>query len=132
MLWALLATAIMALSGEGDDTVYFEAFDDAMTKAITEIIKDEARKQQALQALSRLESGFIDHRKGLEKSTSCMSAVDQKYNATPADYARCATTSDVHWTNATDNFVTTTAELQNAFSDTEWQQFEAKVKEEVK
>ena len=82
MLWALIATAIMAFSGEGDDTVYVQAFSKSMTQAINEVIQDPTRKAEALDVLGQFEASYVEHRKQLEESTKCIKALDQSFEVT--------------------------------------------------
>jgi hypothetical protein len=90
MFWVALATAIMVLSGEGDDTRAIAMLLAGMRQAITEHVPDEPRRADALRALEAFEQAFAKHRQELQQFGVCVEAADREYRATHADYAACA------------------------------------------
>src|SRR5436190_19838030 len=89
MFWVALATAIMMLSGEGDDVRAVAALIAGLRQAISAHVEDEARRDRALDAVGQLELEFKDHREELESFGDCVEAVDRKYDATQQDYDAC-------------------------------------------
>jgi hypothetical protein len=90
MFWVALATAIMVLSGEGDDTRAIAALLAGMRQAIADRVPEEPRKTGALRALAEFEQAFAQHRKELQAFGVCVEAADRKYRANAADYAACS------------------------------------------
>jgi hypothetical protein len=89
MFWVALATAIMMLSGEGDDTRAILALIAGLRNAITQSSADSPRQAEALRAVSEFEQAFTMHRQELQAFGKCVEAADRKYHATRADYAAC-------------------------------------------
>jgi hypothetical protein len=89
MFWVALATAIMMLSGEGDDTRAIAALLASLRQAITQLVPDAGRRAQALRAVTTFEQTFENHRRELQAFGKCVEAADRKYQATRADYAAC-------------------------------------------
>lgn len=90
MFWVALATAIMMLSGEGDDTRAIAALLAGLRQAIAEYVPASPRREEALRALTGFEQAFATHRRDLQVFGKCVEAVDHRYAATQADYAACA------------------------------------------
>jgi hypothetical protein len=90
MFWVALATAIMMLSGEGDDTRAITSLLAGMRQAIAAQVPDEARRVGPLRAMARFEQAFAKHRHELQEFGVCVEAADRKYRATRAEYAACA------------------------------------------
>jgi hypothetical protein len=90
MFWVALATAIMMLSGEGDDTRAIAALIAGLREAITQSVADASRRAEAIRAVSELERAFATHRHELQSFGACVEAVDRNYRATPADYTACS------------------------------------------
>ncbi|HEX6274905.1 MAG TPA: hypothetical protein VFZ53_17805 [Polyangiaceae bacterium] len=89
MFWVALATAIMMLSGEGDDVRAIAMLIAGLRQSIYVHVEDETRRARALDAVGRFESEFVRHRKELERFGHCVESADRKYGATRADYATC-------------------------------------------
>ncbi len=89
MFWVALATAIMMLSGEGDDTRAIAALLASVRQAITQLVPDAGRRAQALEAVTTFEQTFAQHREALQTFGKCVEAADREYQATRADYAAC-------------------------------------------
>ena len=94
MFWVALATAIMMLSGEGDDVRAVAALIAGLREAISLHVENEARRDRALDAVGELELEFKDHREELESFGDCVEAVDRKYDATQQDYDACESRID--------------------------------------
>jgi hypothetical protein len=90
MFWVALATAIMMLSGEGDDTRAILALITGLRQAITHTVPAEARREQALRAITEFEQAFTKHREQLQLFGKCLEAADRNYHATHADYEACS------------------------------------------
>jgi hypothetical protein len=90
MFWVALATAIMMLSGEGDDTRAIGVLLAGLRDAITQTLPASPRRAQALAAVSEFERAFAAHRQGLQEFGKCVEAADRTYHATRADYTACA------------------------------------------
>lgn len=90
MFWVALATAIMVLSGEGDDTRAIAVLLAGLREAIGARVPDEPRRADALRAVTTFEQAFAKHRRELQEFGACVEAADRKYRATAADYAACA------------------------------------------
>jgi hypothetical protein len=89
MFWVALATAIMMLSGEGDDTRAIAALLASLRQAITQLVPDADRRAQALAAVTTFEQTFAAHRQELQAFGKCIEAADRNYQATRADYQAC-------------------------------------------
>ena len=89
MFWVALATAIMMLSGEGDDTRAILALLTGLRQAIAQTVPAEARREQALRAITQFEQAFAKHREELQVFGKCLEAADRNYHATRADYQAC-------------------------------------------
>jgi hypothetical protein len=89
MFWVALATAIMMLSGEGDDVRAIALLIAGLRQSIYVHVDDETRRARALDAVGRFESEFARHRKELERFGQCVETADRKYGATRADYTAC-------------------------------------------
>lgn len=90
MFWVALATAIMMLSGEGDDTRAILALLGGLRAAITQTVDAGPRRSRALDAVTRFERAFETHRALLKEFGACVEAADRKYGATRDDYAACS------------------------------------------
>jgi hypothetical protein len=90
MFWVALATAIMMLSGEGDDTRAISALLAGTRQAIAAHVPDAARRAGALRAVGMFERAFAEHRHELQAFGVCVEAVDRQYRAAQAQYAACA------------------------------------------
>ncbi|HEY6077490.1 MAG TPA: hypothetical protein VIW29_01725 [Polyangiaceae bacterium] len=90
MFWVALATAIMMLSGEGDDSRAILALLAGLRQAITQHVPAEDRRSRALLAVTAFEQTFAHHRFELQAFGKCVEAADRKYQATRADYDACA------------------------------------------
>ena len=89
MFWVALATAIMMLSGEGDDTRAISTLLAGMRQAIEAQVADAPRRKGALEALASFERAFAKHRYALQDFGTCVERADRDYHATSADYAAC-------------------------------------------
>jgi hypothetical protein len=89
MFWVALATAIMMLSGEGDDTRAISALLTGVRQAIAAQVPDEARRAAALHAVTEFEQAFDKQRHELHAFGVCVEAADREYRATAAQYAAC-------------------------------------------
>jgi hypothetical protein len=89
MFWVALATAIMVLSGEGDDTRAIAMLLAGMRQAIAEHVPAEPRREDALKAVTAFEQAFAKHREQLQQFGACVETADRKYSASHADYAAC-------------------------------------------
>ena len=90
MFWVALATAIMMLSGEGDDTRAIAALIAGLREAITQGVADSSRRAEAIRAVSEFEQAFATHRQELQSFGACVQAADRNYRATSADYTACS------------------------------------------
>jgi len=90
MFWVALATAIMMLSGEGDDTRAILLLLTQLRQAVTANVVELSRREQALKAIARVEEAFKKHREELRVVGACIEAVDRRYGATQHDYDECA------------------------------------------
>jgi hypothetical protein len=89
MFWVALATAIMMLSGEGDDVRAIAALIAGLRQSISVHVEDDARRARALDAVEDFETEFARHREELQVFGDCVEAVDRRYDATQADYEAC-------------------------------------------
>jgi len=93
MLWVALATAIMLLSGElsreADDGATLALLLAALRKSTIQDVADAPRRAAALRAIASFESGLEAYRRQLATFKACITAADQKYGATRADYDAC-------------------------------------------
>ncbi len=89
MFWVALATAIMMLSGEGDDTRAIAALLAGLREAIAAHVPAEAERTRALHAVAEFEQLFDQHRQGLQAFGACVDAADRDYHAGRASYAAC-------------------------------------------
>lgn len=89
MFWVALATAIMMLSGEGDDTRAIAALLEGLRQAITQSVPASPRRANALEAVATFEQTFATHRLELQAFGKCVEAADRNYRSTQADYAAC-------------------------------------------
>ncbi|HKO90831.1 MAG TPA: hypothetical protein VJU61_06760 [Polyangiaceae bacterium] len=90
MFWIALATAIMMLSGEGDDTRAIAALLAGLRQAIAAHVPAEAERARALRAVTDFEQIFDKHRQDLQSFGSCVEACDRDYRANRASYDACA------------------------------------------
>jgi hypothetical protein len=89
MFWVALATAIMMLSGEGDDARAIGLLIAGLRDAITQTVPASPRQAEALGAVSAFEQAFVTHRHELQEFGKCVEAADRNYRATHADYQAC-------------------------------------------
>lgn len=89
MFWVALATAIMMLSGEGDDTRAVGALIAGLRDAVARVATEPPRKAEALRAVSEFERAFATHRAELQTFGRCVEAADRDYYATRAAYTAC-------------------------------------------
>jgi hypothetical protein len=89
MFWVALATAIMMLSGEGDDVRAIAFLIAGLRQSVTQHVADEPRRTRALDAIGRFEKEFARHREELARFGECVETADRNYRATRADYAAC-------------------------------------------
>ena len=89
MFWVALATAIMMLSGEGDDVRAIAALVEGLQQSISVHVEDDARRARALDAVEDFATAFARHREELQAFGDCVEAVDRRYDATRADYDAC-------------------------------------------
>jgi hypothetical protein len=90
MFWIALATAIMMLSGEGDDTRAISAVIAGLRDAIPHLATGSAEKAKALRAVAEFEQAFATHRAELRVFGQCVDDADRDYRATHASYAACS------------------------------------------
>jgi len=90
MFWIALATAIMMLSGEGDDTRAIAALLAGLREAIAAHVPAEAQRTRALRAVAEFEQAFGKHRQDLQAFGACVEAADRDYRASRARYDACA------------------------------------------
>jgi len=89
MFWIALATAIMMLSGEGDDTRAIAALLAGLHEAIAAHVPAEAQRARALRAVADFEQVFDKHRQDLQVFGACVEAADRDYRASRANYEAC-------------------------------------------
>lgn len=89
MFWVALATAIMLLSGDGDDTRAIRDLLAALRQQIPIEIQEPERARAALHGIDLLEETFRTHRARLHDYTECVQKADQLYAATEDDYLAC-------------------------------------------
>lgn len=89
MFWVALATAIMLLSGDGDDTRIIVDLIAALRQQISLTVGEPKRAAKALRGIDLLEQSFKAHRSRLNEYMECVTKVDHNFSATEADYARC-------------------------------------------
>ena len=89
MFWVALATAIMMLSGEGDDTRAIAMLLAGLREAITTYVPATERRTRALDAVADFELLFTQHREDLKVFGACVEAADRDYRATRASYEAC-------------------------------------------
>ena len=89
MFWVALATAIMMLSGEGDDVRAIAELIAGLREAIAVHVEDDTRRARALDAVGRFEVEFTRHREELQTFGDCVEAADREYGATQEDYDAC-------------------------------------------
>src|SRR5687768_16524304 len=90
MFWIALATAIMMLSGEGDDTRAISAVIAGLRDAITHLGTGSVEKAEALRAVAQFEQAFATHRSELRVFGQCVDDADRNYRATHASYTACS------------------------------------------
>lgn len=90
MFWVALATAIMMLSGEGDDTRAIASLLAGLRDAIATHVPAEPRRTRALGAVEDFERLFEKHRHDLAAFGACVEAADRDYHADRATYDACA------------------------------------------
>jgi hypothetical protein len=119
MFWVALATAIMMLSGEGDDTRAITALLAGVRQAVAAHVPDQARRTDALRAVALFEQAFVKHRHELQEFGRCVDAADRKYRATGADYAACVERIEAQRATLRGTLARVQREYDSALSETE-------------
>jgi hypothetical protein len=127
MFWVALATAIMMLSGEGDDTRAIAMLLGGLREAINAYVPASERRTRALDAVADFELLFTKHREELVVFGACVEAADRDYHATQASYDACLRPIEARRVELRDGLRTVIGEYQSALSAEE----RAKVTEAV-
>jgi hypothetical protein len=123
MFWVALATAIMMLSGEGDDSRAILALFQAMRASLPACVADPARRSAALAGVERSQALFLQHRKRLEEVGKCIEDLDRRYQATAEDYERCSAGLDEHNQTIAHGLALARLDISKNLTEAEWQDF---------
>lgn len=99
MFWVALATLIMMLSGDGDDTTAITSFLDALHKSASAQIRDPDRRASTLTAIDSYQALFREHRAKQNELAKCAEKADRNYHATLSTYEDCMAAVAAHWRN---------------------------------
>jgi hypothetical protein len=119
MITAALLTAILYLTGAGDDARSVRAYFDSARSALRQVVSDPARRQQAEQALDDVYKAFVAHRSALATMGECLDKVDRRYDATRTDYERCGAMLDPAWESTEQAILRDRAALRAALTEQE-------------
>jgi len=120
MFWAALASLIMALTGEGDDTAPYRAYLQGLREAIAHEVAPERRKA-ALASVDAWYVTFRKHREGLQPAAKCVDEMDRRYDAKPEDYYRCFEGQDAVWQASVERLLSDRRHLSALLTEAEMQ-----------
>jgi hypothetical protein len=99
MFWVALATLIMMLSGDGDDTTAVAGFLKAVRESAMVRVEDPTRRAQVVSAVDDYQKLFVLHRQKQNELAGCIEQADRNYRATEQSYAACEGAFAAHWTS---------------------------------
>lgn len=119
MIWAAIATAIMYLSGDGDDSRAIRAYFEATHKALNKVVKDASRRKRAEDALNDFYRSFVEHRVQLASTGKCIEEADRRYRISETDYERCRGMHEPTWQQIEESLIRNRALVRSALTQEE-------------
>lgn len=120
MLWAALATAIIVLSGFGDDARAIEWLLKSLSHSIELNVSEAGRRERALHAVEAIHGSFIRHRQRLQEVAECIENIDSRYNVSANDYRLCTADLGAANQNTVAELQVATSVLESQISLDEW------------
>jgi hypothetical protein len=120
MFWIAVASLIMSMSGEGDDTRVYRMFMDAISASVTEVVTDHAKVEVALASLNETDEAFRAHRESLQVAGKCLEEADRTYTATVDTYEKCLSDRDARWELITRFIISLRHDLKEKLTEDEW------------
>ena len=132
MFWALLASGIMLITGEGDDALIQKKTLEAMEEAIKEVVQDDERQEAALKNVEGFRQLLMEHREVLGEVGDCLEKLDRSYNVTKEAYRVCSAGVGGFWAKTEDTYLRLDREQKMLLTPREMEAVGKKVLEALK
>lgn len=132
MLWVLIASGIMVISGAGDDTFAMRKMLEAMQEAVVKVVQEPERQKLAVENVKSFNTFFFKHRELLSVSGDCLEKADRSFTATAEDYNKCNEGVDEIWANSANELVKLDHEQRQLLTPEEMKKVTKLVEEELK